>query len=122
MNVYANLALPNHLDLTWSTLFAQEPDQDLEFDEGLEEDDLQQHKPPTRRPLLWILLLLIAVGVIYWMMKPDLAKLPELPASDVADTVVTTPPQSQKGDRNSKPSVPPPLFGEGHTVTVALTN
>ncbi|GJL66132.1 MAG: hypothetical protein NPIRA05_11030 [Nitrospirales bacterium] len=101
----------------WSTVLAQEPDQDLEFDEGLEDDELQQHKPPTRRPLLWILLLLIAVGFLYWTMKPDLAKLPGMP---VASDSLTTPPAKSEPTPQPPAQVIPstPKFGEGDTVTL----
>jgi len=55
----------------WNLLLAEDPNKDLEFDEGLEEDDLEESKPPSRKPLLWILLLLLAVGIAYWSLKPD---------------------------------------------------
>ena len=121
MTGFANSSVFADWQPEWSTCFAQEPEQDLEFDEGLEEDELNQHKPPTRRPLLWILLLLIVVGVIYWTMKPDLAKLPGLPtSSDIADSLGTTPASSDKGHPSSpSPSTSIPKFGEGDTVTLS---
>ena len=124
MNGYANSSVFSNAVTGWSTLFAQEPDQDLEFDEGLEEDDLNQHKPPSRRPLLWILILLIAVGVMYWTMKPDLAKLPELPnPSDALDSLAKSPSEPEISHQSTlTAAVPTPQFGEGDTVTLSLNN
>lgn len=124
MNGHVNSAVFASPMTGWSTLFAQETDQDLEFDEGLEEDDLNQHKPPSRRPLLWILLLLIAVGVVYWTMKPDLAKLPELPSpSEAIDSLATSLPESESTTAPSSPgTIPIPQFGEGDLVTLSLTS
>ena len=121
MNRLADAALFDDSNRGWGLLFAQEADQDLEFDEGLEDDDLNQHKPPTRRPLLWILLLLIVVGVVYWTMKPDLAKLPELSAPTEAIDPLTTPPaDSEHATSISAPTViPTPKFGEGEIVTLS---
>ncbi len=53
----------------WNVLFAEDPDKDLDFDEGFEEDELHQSKPPSRRPLLWILLLALLAGVAYWVLN-----------------------------------------------------
>ncbi len=114
---FANSAVLADSKPEWSIFFAQEPDQDLEFDEGLEEDELNQHKPPTRRPLLWILLLLIVVGFIYWTMKPDLAKLPGLPTSpNVTEDLTTSPTKSPRS------LSPIPKFGEGDTVTLSTSH
>ncbi|GJL50844.1 hypothetical protein [Candidatus Nitrospira salsa] len=117
MTGHSNSAVFENSLPEWSTVLAQEPDQDLEFDEGLEDDELQQHKPPTRRPLLWILILLIAVGFLYWTMKPDLAKLPGMP---VASDSLTTPPvnSEQPLQRPSQAMTSTPKFGEGDTVTL----
>jgi len=117
MTGHANSAIFENSLPEWSTVLAQEPDQDLEFDEGLEDDELQQHKPPTRRPLLWILILLIAVGVLYWTMKPDLAQLPGMP---VASDSLTTP-QAKSEPTPQRPApvmTSTPKFGEGDTVTL----
>ena len=115
-------ASPGYLPSAWSTLFAQEPEQDLEFDEGLEDDELNQHKPPTRRPLLWILLLLIAVGVMYWTMKPDLAQFPGIPgSSETIGASPSSPPESGISDQaTATQTIPIPKFGEGDTVTLSL--
>ncbi len=125
MTELANAGIFANQTLGWSTFFAQdtqESDQDLEFDEGLEDDDLNQHKPPTRRPLLWILLLLIVVGAVYWTMKPDLAKLPELSSPMTAEIEETHPPSevSESSHQDvAQATVPNPQFGEGDEVVLS---
>ena len=128
MTEHAHAATFATHSLGWSTFFAQETqesDQDLEFDEGLEDDDLNQHKPPTRRPLLWILLLLIVVGVVYWTMKPDLAQLPDL-SSPMATTIDATPSSSEVSESSHQDTalatVPNPEFGEGDEVVLSPQN
>ncbi|GJL55413.1 MAG: hypothetical protein NPIRA02_25450 [Nitrospirales bacterium] len=117
MTGHANSAIFAHPPGEWSTVLAQDPDQDLEFDEGLEDDELQQHKPPTRRPLLWILILLIAIGFLYWTMKPDLAKLPGMPAT--SDSLPASPQKPELTPIPSQHAIPStPKFGEGDTVMV----
>ncbi len=66
--------------LTWSLLFARQPEPDLEFTE----EELEQTtnvrssspmKPPKKsggRPLLWILLLLLVGGGAYVAMEPEM--------------------------------------------------
>ena len=50
--------------LPWKNIFfAEDSDKDLDFDEGLEDDELHESKPPSRRPILWIILLLLVLGV-----------------------------------------------------------
>ncbi|MGB0909193.1 MAG: hypothetical protein ACPGYT_02430 [Nitrospirales bacterium] len=121
MTEHANADYVGLPALGWTTFFAQESDQDLEFDEGLEEDDLNQHKPPTRRPLLWILLLLIVVGVVYWTMKPDLAKLPELssPMATIDDIMPSSDESQVASQTPSHTSAPVPQFGEGDAVMLS---
>ena len=53
----------------WNVFFAEESDKDLDFDEGFEEDELHQSKPPSRRPLLWIVLLVLVAGIAYWTLN-----------------------------------------------------
>ncbi|MCA9473047.1 MAG: SH3 domain-containing protein [Nitrospirales bacterium] len=115
------LASVEHPHPAWPIFLAQEPEQDLEFDEGLEEDELNQHKPPTRRPLLWILLLLIAFGLVYWTMKPDLAQFTGLPgSSDSMEASPSSQPEARISHQvPSTHSVPTPKFGEGETVTLS---
>ncbi len=122
MNGLANTATFTDYSLGWSTLLAQDTDQDLEFDEGLEEDDFDRHKPPNRRPLLWILVLLIAVGVVYWTMKPDLAILPTLQTNSDSVDVSTQAPNGTEGSSEelAPPVLATPHFGEGDQVTLSL--
>ncbi|HBP87820.1 MAG TPA: SH3 domain-containing protein [Nitrospirales bacterium] len=98
----------------WNVLFAQEPDKDLEFDEGLEEDDLNESKPPSRKPLLWILLLLLAVGVAYWSLKPN-TFMPQSPQTDPADVT-----RNHEG-QGPQTSITSPTFRENQVVSVIDT-
>ena len=94
----------------WTLLLAQEPDKDLEFDEGLEEDDLNQSKPPSKKPLLWILLLVLAVGIAYWSLKPNTTFTPQ---GRVVETAEATKPSRPSGRQDLVPS---PLFRENEAV------
>jgi hypothetical protein len=67
--------LPMKRPLRWNVFFAEETDRDLDFDEGFEEDELHQSKPPSRRPLLWILLLVLVGGVAYLMLNDPSPKM-----------------------------------------------
>lgn len=96
----------------WNLLLAEEPNKDLEFDEGLEEDDLEQSKPPSRKPILWILLLLLAVGIAYWSLKPDTTFNPQGKAVDSAETVNTA--DAPKLDS----PIPSPIFSESQKVSL----
>ncbi|MDR4459510.1 MAG: SH3 domain-containing protein [Nitrospirales bacterium] len=98
----------------WNVLFAQEPDKDLEFDEGLEEDDLNQSKPPSRKPLLWIALLLLIVGMAYWTLNPNTF----LPDATSDHTAATT--RNQDGHQ-SQGGIPPPTFHENQEVSLTNT-
>lgn len=68
------------IPLTWSLLFARQPEPDLEFtEEELEQttnirssSPMQSPKPSGgRRPLLWILLLVLVAGGAYVAMEPE---------------------------------------------------
>ncbi len=96
----------------WNVLLAEEPDKDLEFDEGLEEDDLDQAKPPSRKPLLWILLLLLAIGVAYWSLKPNTTFKPQVQAVDSAEAVNTD------HAPNMEALIPLPIFLENQKVSL----
>ncbi|PJA77724.1 MAG: hypothetical protein CO149_07930 [Nitrospirae bacterium CG_4_9_14_3_um_filter_51_5] len=98
----------------WNVLFAQESDKDLEFDEGLEEDDLNQSKPPSRKPLLWIVLLLLAMGVAYWSLKPD-AFMPQSTSIDTTDIT------SNQDSHQSQAAITPPTFQENQEVSLIDT-
>jgi len=96
----------------WNVLLAEEPNKDLEFDEGLEEDDLDRSKPPSRKPLLWIVLLILAVGIAYWSLKPDTTFNPQGKAMDSAETF--TPADAPKLDN----MIPSPIFTESQKVSL----
>ena len=91
----------------WNVLFAENTDKDLDFDEGFEEDDeLHQSKPPSRRPLLWIVLLLLVAGGAYWVLNnPSMQGLNSKGMNSVENTNLAL-----------KSALPSPLFGEGTTV------
>jgi len=97
----------------WNMLFADESDKDLDFDEGFEEDELNESKPPSRRPLLWILLLLLVGTAAYWMFNNQSSQSPETTAFDlVEDTNPTSP-------INTPIDIASPLFGEDQSVVLA---
>lgn len=90
----------------WNVLFAEEADKDLDFDEGFEEDELHQSKPPSRRPLLWIVLVLLVAGGAYWILNnPSMPRSNSTGMDSVEDTNLT---------RQS--DLPSPSFEEGQTV------
>lgn len=107
--------------LRWPILFARDVDQDLDFDEGLEDDELGQHKPPSRRPWLWIIILFLAVGVVYWSLKPDFSTLSGMDSSKSQPTQPGLA-SSGNGESSSKSvsssiaSLSSPKFGEGQQV------
>lgn len=98
----------------WNVLFAQEPDKDLEFDEGLEEDDLNQSKPPSRKPLFWIVLLLVIVGVAYWSLNSN-TLMPQETSTDIA--AIT---RNQEG-HESQVGIIAPTFHENQEVSLTDT-
>jgi hypothetical protein len=100
---------PSH----WHLLFAQEPDKDLDFDEGLEEDELRESKPPSRRPLLWILLIVVAIGIGYWILNPNVSFMPESAPPDMAEMT------RDQNRPQSLPNIPLPVFQENQRVTLS---
>ena len=105
---------PTEQPSRWNVLFAQESDKDLEFDEGLEEDDLNESKPPSRKPLLWIILLLLIGGVAYWTLQTNTF----MPQSTSIDTTDTT---SNQESHHSQTDIPPPTFRENQIVSLSDT-
>ena len=102
--------LPTNL-LPWKNiLFAKDSDKDLDFDEGLEDDELHDSKPPSRRPLLWILLLLLGLGVIYWTMNNPVPLSPQTSSTETAEATAT------KSPLEPSFKATPPLFGEDQVV------
>jgi len=96
----------------WHVLFAEDSDKDLEFDEGFEEDELYQSKPPSRRPLLWILLLLLVAAVAYWTLSAPSPQMPNPIAMDSAD------PTTLPSTSDSQSTLPSPTFSEDQTVVL----
>jgi hypothetical protein len=97
----------------WNVFFAQESDKDLDFDEGLEDDDLHQSKPPSRRPLLWIILVLLAIGIVYWTLNPNVSFMPQPESLNKAE---------MSGDKDRQPSqfdVASPIFQENQIVSLS---
>lgn len=97
----------------WTVLFAENPDKDLDFDEGFEEDELHQSKPPSRRPLLWLLLLVVVGAAAYWFINDP---SPPMSRTPVLGTMEESNPAPQGEDAMT---ISPPLFSENQTVMFA---
>jgi|GEM_PF-1069138 len=105
----------------WSFLFAKESEEDLEFDEGLEDDDLGQPQPPNRHPLLWVLILVIAAGAGYWLLTSDWSSRIRDATVSTSNSPVTIAPRPSSENKSSlpsssPPSIPIPRFQEGQHV------
>lgn len=79
MHTSAAMSVSTGSRLDWTLLFAREPEPDVEFtEEELEESANSRSsspKTPKRsggRPLLWVLLLVLAGGAAYLSMEPDM--------------------------------------------------
>lgn len=96
----------------WNVFFAEESDKDLDFDEGFEEDELRQTKPPSRRPLLWILLLVLVGGVAYWILNDPSPKIQKPTAMDSVEGPNRTSQEDAQSDMSA------PLFQENQTVVL----
>ncbi len=80
--MYASAAVPAWPDgdLNWTLLFAREPEPEVEFtEEDLDEPVSPRSSSPKKpkrssggRPLFWVLLLILAGGVTYLSMEPDM--------------------------------------------------
>lgn len=107
----------------WALLFAQEAEQDLDFDDGLEDMDDPDPKPPSRRPLVLILLLLVVASVGYFMMDPgalsSLTSMVTAPASKTPAPDASAKPSATREAKTASTSQPPvPSFQEGQLVAV----
>ncbi len=94
----------------WNVLLAEDSDKDLDFDEGFEEDELHQSKPPSRRPLLWILLLLLVGVIAYWVLNDQSMHSPNMTGIETVD---------QQSGGAELHNVASPLFREDQSVTLA---
>jgi hypothetical protein len=100
--------------MNWNLIFARQPEPDLEFTEEDLEDaapqpspSMKSPKPSNKRPVLWMVLLLVLGGIAYVAMDPDMvmrALEPYLGEGEV------------KGDPQAKPvpstPVPPATTNE----------
>jgi hypothetical protein len=121
--------------LTWSLLFARQPEPDLEFtEEELEQTTNVRSSPPMKspkksggRPFLWILLLALVGGGAYVAMEPEMIMdlvgpiLGESPEPQQQRPVAMTPPSptqvpeissSQPEPADQAPASPPAVTPE----------
>lgn len=97
----------------WTMLFAESSDKDLDFDEGFEEDELHQSKPPSRRPFLWLLILVVVGAAAYWFINNQSPPMSGNPAMGIMEE---SNPAPQAKDATT---ISPPLFSENQIVMVA---
>ena len=113
----------------WHLLFASQPEPDLEFTE----EDLDESMPPPappmnspkrsgKKPLLWILLLLLVGGVGYVAMDPDGAMQLVEPylggGAEPAQPVIQKPPVKAQAPKQA-PTVAPPVVAGNNTPAPA---
>ena len=113
----------------WHLLFASQPEPDLEFTE----EDLDESMPPPappmnspkrsgKKPLLWILLLLLVGGVGYVAMDPDGAMQLVEPylggGAEPAQPVIQKPPLKAQAPKQA-PTVAPPVVADNSTPAPA---
>jgi hypothetical protein len=113
----------------WHLLFASQPEPDLEFTE----EDLDESMPPPappmnspkrsgKKPLLWILLLLLVGGVGYVAMDPDGAMQLVEPylggGAEPAQPVIQKPPVKAQAPKQA-PTVAPPVVAGNSTPAPA---
>lgn len=123
MTPASSMPFPTSSFNPWALLFAQDADKDLDFDDGLDDLDEQDPKPPSRRPLLLILMLLLVASVGYFMMDPgafsSITSMVMAPASKTSDPSADKKPSEMKGEHAASTSQPPvPSFQEGQLVAV----
>ena len=113
----------------WHLLFASQPEPDLEFTE----EDLDESMPPPappmnspkrsgKKPLLWVLLLLLVGGVGYVAMDPDGAMQLVEPylggGAEPAQPVIQKPPVKAQAPKQA-PTVAPPVVADNSTPAPA---
>lgn len=99
--------------MNWNLIFARQPEPDLEFTEEDLEDaapqpssPMKSPKPSNKRPVMWMLLLLVLGGIAYIAMDPDMimrALEPYIGEGEVKNPRPVPPLQA-----NSAPSAPAP--------------
>ncbi len=94
----------------WNVFFAEDSDKDLDFDEGFEEDELHQSKPPSRRPLLWIFLLILVGAVAYWTLNN------QVPQGSGTAFIEPTENSNRALEEEAQTDIASPLFGEDQNV------
>lgn len=117
MNRLINAGIVSETTAPGAIWFAKEPEQDLEFDEGLEDEDALRPKPPSRRPLIWILVLLVVVAGVYWILQPSSTPPPTqrpTPISEPSPSLTSPAPAST----GKTAVVPSPRFHEGQRVVL----
>jgi hypothetical protein len=140
--------------MNWNLIFARQPEPDLEFTEEDLEDAAPQPSPSmkspkrsNKRPVLWVLLLLVLGGIAYVAMDPDRVmralepylgegevksvppltapqvKVPSTPGTSVpANEQIASPPSTPVPPAQDQATAPllersGPLFAEGQRVT-----
>ena len=133
MTLAPSLSWPSSIIHHKALLFAQKADQDLDFDDELEDMDYYDPKPPSRRPLVLIFLLLIVASVGYFVMNPgafssllnpgafsSLTSLVIAPGSKESASEATS--KTSASHKKSAPAfsrqTPIPMFQEGQLVAV----
>ena len=124
MTLAPSLSWPSSIIQHKALLFAQKADQDLDFDNELEDMDYYDPKPPSRRPLVLIFLLLIVASVGYFIMNPgafsSLTSLVIAPGSKESASEATskTPASREKSAPASSRQTPIPMLQEGQLVAI----
>ncbi len=106
-------------------LFAQNDDQDLDFEDGLEDFDDSRHKPPRRRWFVVILTILLVAGLWYVVTNPEIRSSLTQVVTGIVHTALdlrAEDPASQHDRNVPGPSNIPsmPAFHEGQLVAVVL--
>ena len=133
MNLTPSLLWPSDIIHHKTLLFAQEVDQDIDFGDDIGDYD---PKPPSRRPLVLIFLLLIVASVGYFMMEPgafsslnrltgafsSLTNMVIAPGSKTSapKNISMAPTPRGKSTVVSSGQTPIPTFQEGQLVTILV--
>ena len=113
----------------WHLLFASQPEPDREFTEEDLDESMPHPAPPMnspkrsgKKPLLWILLLLLVGGVGYVAMDPDGAMQLVEPylggGAEPAQPVIQKPPVKAQAPKQA-PTVAPPVVAGNSTPAPA---